>query len=747
MVVWGDSKEWMMRIRRYLVFGLIVLLTFPLMAQQRKRVAVVLGGGGAKGVAHIGVLKVLEEAGIQIDMVVGTSMGAIVGGLYAIGYTPDEIRRMVETQDWQLLLSDKVERNYLYFPEKEKAERYIVSLPFGWEKKDRVIDGVVKGQNLLNLFSDLTIGSHDSVDFNRFRRPFACVAVDMVTGKDYVFHHGSLPLAMRASMAIPAVFTPVRLDSMMLIDGGLNNNYPADVALAMGADVIIGVDLSTSDLKAYEQLQSPSDIIGQIVALHGYKQYADNRSRTDLLFRPNVSAYTSASFSPAALDSMIQRGEAEARRHWNEILELKHFIGVGAEASVADRQEGRPVLPSDTFFIRTIRFEGADPRDIRWLRQIAKLKENSRITLHELRKAMSILVGTNAYAYVNYCLTGEEQQDLVFLLHPKSESSVNLGLRFDSEEIIGVLFNATFHKAKRNHSRFAFTGRIGSKISSARLDYSVEHSPLRNFNLSYQFNYKDINVYDHGDKHFNTNYMHHFAEFAYSDMNWLNFKVKAGIRYEYFDYDDFLYTGDNALRYDARSEGFISYFASAHLETFDRRYFPSRGVSLETGYSLYTDNFVGYNGHQPFSALSAKVRSVFPISSRLSLLPAFYGRVLIGQNVAYPHLNAIGGESFGRYFDQQLPFAGVNHVELLDNSVIVVQMQLQQRINTNHYVTLTGNYGIHQGEFFHFFEGESLWGGSLGYAYNSFAGPLGASLGLSNRNSHVQMFINLGYVF
>ena len=204
-----------------------------------------------------GVLKVLEEAGIPIDIVAGTSMGAIVGGLYAIGYSPDEIKRMVELQDWDMLLSDKVKRSHLLFPEKEKAERYIVSLPFGLEKKDRVIDGVVKGQNLQNLFSDLTIGYHDSADFNSFLIPFACVAVDMVSGKDYVFHKGSLPLAMRASMAIPAVFTPVRLDSMVLVDGGLNNNYPVDVALAMGADIVIGVDLATSDLRSYDRCILP----------------------------------------------------------------------------------------------------------------------------------------------------------------------------------------------------------------------------------------------------------------------------------------------------------------------------------------------------------------------------------------------------------------------------------------------------------------------------------------------------------
>ena len=600
-----------------------------------------------------------------------------------------------------------------------------------------------------NLFSDLTIGYHDSVDFNSFLIPFACVAVDMVSGKDYVFHKGSLPLAMRASMAIPAVFTPVRLDSMVLVDGGLNNNYPVDVALAMGADIVIGVDLATSDLRSYDRLHSPGDIATQIIALHGHDKYERNRDRTDLLFRPDMEPYRSSSFAPAALDTMLHRGEADARRRWNEIMALKRRIGLSDTDTFSiqsRRLAHRPVLPADTFYVRHIRFDGADPRDLNWLHRICALKENSHITLKELRKSMSILVGTNAYAYVNYKLTGESQQDLVLTLQPKSESSVNLGIRFDSEEIIGVLVNATYHKGKRNHSRFAFTGRVGSKISSAMLDYSIERSPLRNFNLSYKFSYNNLDIYEKGDKRFNTTYTHHLAEFAYSDMNWLSFKVKAGLRYEYFNYNSFLYTGSDEL-YTVKPEGFFSYFASAHLETLDRRYFPNRGVSLEADYSLYTDNFVKYNGSSPFSAIGLKFMTVCPISSRLSLLPAFYGRVLIGGNTAFPFLNAIGGETFGRYLSQQLPFAGINHVEILDNSVVVARLQLRQRIAGNNYITLTGNYGIHNNDFFHLLEGKSLWGGSLGYAYNSIAGPLSATFGMSNRNSHLQFYMNLGFMF
>lgn len=742
--------------KRLLCFLVMVALALPETVATRKKVGLVLGGGGAKGVAHIGVLKVLEEAGIPVDYIAGTSMGAIVGGLYAIGYSPAEIDSMVSRQDWTMLLSDRVERSNLSFPEKENSERYILSLPFGKNKKDRVFNGMIKGQNLQNLFSNLTIGYHDSVDFNTFPIPFACVAVDVVDGKEYVFHRGSLPLAMRASMAIPAVFTPVRLDSMMLVDGGLNNNYPADVALAMGADVLIGVDLGTSDLKVLDGLNTPGDVVGQIVALHGYDKYSWNKEHTDLLIRPEMSPYNSASFSSLALDTLIDRGEQAAHRQWKEILALRQAIGldeaispVSSALSVSSassfRQHAYPVFSSDTFFIRSISFEGADPRDEKWLTRISGLKENSRISVQELQNAMSILVGTNAFSNVSYKLTGEKQEDLLLTVQPKSISSINVGLRFDTEEIVAVLLNATLDYRARYRSRLAFTGRVGKK-TYARLDYGIERTPLRKFNMAYMFTYQDLDIYHRGDKIFNTTYRHHLAEFGYSDMNWLCFKVQVGVRYEYFDYNSFLYTGENQ-DYKIRSQSFFSYFALAHFETLDRRYFPSKGVSLKADYSIYTDNFVTYKNRTPFSALGVDFVSVLPLSSHLSLLPSLSGRVLIGKDAAYPFLNAVGGEVAERYLAQQIPFAGINHVEIMDNALAISRLHLRQRIGERHYISLIANYGIHHTDFFSLFKGEHLWGGSIGYAYNSIAGPLNTSFGLSNRHNNLQFYLNLGYTF
>jgi NTE family protein len=725
----------------YLLLAILYILPTPLYA--RKKVGLVLGGGGAKGVSHIGVLKVLEEAGIPIDYIAGTSMGAIVGGLYAIGYSATEIDSMVASQDWQLLLSDRVKRDNLTFPEKENSERYVISLPFGIEKKDRLVGGMIKGQNLQNLFSNLTIGYHDSVDFNSFPIPFACVAVNLVDGKDFVFRKGSLPIAMRASMAIPAAFTPVKLDSMVLVDGGLNNNYPADVVKTMGADIVIGVDLGTSDLKNLQHLNSTIGVVGQIVALHGYEKYVHNTEITDLLIRPNTSPYNSASFTTAALDTLIMRGEEAARKQWNELLTLKEKIG---SDSISTNTHSKAIVLKlhDSFLIRKIYFEGADPRDEKWLLQISQLKENSWISLLKLHHAMSILIGTNAYSNVSYKLTGEDARDLHLIVEPKSASAVNVGLRFDSEEIIAVLLNGTFDYHTKFHSRFSVTGRVGKK-TYGRVDYSIERNPLRNLNLSYKFTYQDLDIYHKGEKSLNTTFRNHFAEFSYSDMNWLSFKVQTGIRYEHYNYKSVLNNGD--LLVDFKPQNFINYFVSTHFETLDRSYYPNRGVSLKANYTVYTDNFVGYQGHTPFSALSAHFLSVIPVTSHFSFLPALYGRILIGRDAAFPYLNAIGGETEGHYLDHQLPFAGINHVEFLDHAFLSLRLQLRQRISSRHYISLIGNYGVHDDNFFNLLKGNHLWGGSLGYAYNSIFGPMNASFGLSNRAQKLQFFLNLGYYF
>lgn len=433
--------------------------------------------------------------------------------------------------------------------------------------------------------------------------------------------------------------------------------------------------------------------------------------------------------------------------NWNELIALKEKIGIAEN----DRPEPalkrkRPVSGTEEkFYIRTIRFEGVEQRDEKWLSQLSKLKEHSFITVAELKKAMDIVIGTNLYSNVNYKLAGENRDELVLTTEPKPMSSLNLGLRFDTEEIMAVLLNATLDYRSRFHSRLAFTGRV-SRNSYGRLDYTIENNPLRNFNIAYMLDYKDLAIFSKGKKQFNTSYLHHFAEFGYTDMNWLNFKVQAGARYEYYNFNSFLYSGEKQ-EYQVKAEGFITYFALAHFETFDRGYFPNKGVSLRMQYEVHTDNFVNYRGKAPFSSFSSNLAAVLPLNSHLSLLPSVYGRALFGENPAYPYWNALGGEVFGKYIPQQLPFAGITRLEITSNAILVSKLHFRQRIGRNHYVSLIGNLGIHHNTPEKLFKGKYLWGGSIGYAFNSVAGPLNLSLGLSGQTERAQFYLNLGYYF
>ena len=220
----------------------------------RKKVGLVLGGGGAKGAAEVGVLKVLEEADIPIDYIVGTSIGGIVGGLYSIGYDAADIDSLFRNQNWLFLLSDQAKRESESFLSKDEKERYMIHLPLSRERKVSLPTGYLKGQNILNLFSKLTVGYHHVDDFSTLPIPYRCVAVDLVDGKEVVLSSGSLPMAMRATMSIPGVFAPVEWNGMMLVDGGALNNLPVDVVRDMGADVVICVDFSTV-LKKKEDLK------------------------------------------------------------------------------------------------------------------------------------------------------------------------------------------------------------------------------------------------------------------------------------------------------------------------------------------------------------------------------------------------------------------------------------------------------------------------------------------------------------
>ncbi len=714
--------------------------------RKRPRVAVVLSGGGAKGVAHIGALKVIEEAGIPVDCVVGTSMGSIIGGLYAIGYTPEQMDSIVRKQDWTMVLSDKVTRDMQSMSEREAGERYVLSIPLDNISGKSITGGLIKGQNIANMFSELTIGYHDSIDFNRLPTPFACVAQDIVTGKEVCFHSGKLATAMRASMAIPGVFAPVRIDSMVLVDGGMVNNYPVDVARRMGADIVIGVDVQ-SDLKKADKLNGAGDILTQMINLMGMELYNENVKGTDAYIKVDVEGYSTASFTSSAIDSLILRGERAARGQESVLAKVRERLETGGKLTVGKRKE-YPYTQNRKIYIREIRFDGLDEKDMKWLMKRCDLKEDTEISIAEIEKVASTLCSNLEYSTATYTLPSHPDGGYIldFTLSKKYERKLNVGLRFDSEESASLLVNVTHSFRGKTPKSLSLSARLG-KRHAAQADFMIEPSPLRRLGLSYRFEYNDIDFSDHGDHTHSSAFRYHKAELSYANVWHRNIRYAVGLRYEFYDFDKILYQHGTNPEHDINNEQLFGAFAQLQYDTYNHAYFPTRGVSVQAAYALYTDDLTQYNNHHPFSTIRGHIGLAIPITNRFSILPDVYGRFLIGKEISHAKQNCIGGDVAGRYLGHQLPFTGINNVEITNKALLVSSLKLRQRIGSIHYLTLTANYALNASHIKRIFEEKTLFGCGLGYGMDSMLGPLECSFNYVNRSNDLTYYINLGYKF
>ena len=279
---------------------------------ERPKIGLVLSGGGAKGLVHIGVLKVLEEAGIVPDYISGTSMGSIIGGLYSIGYTADELSELNHTLDWQVMLSDYVPLRNISLEEKHDYKRYFAELPIR-KRGSCCRPGLLEGQNL-SFFSSLTWRTAGIDSFDQFPYPFRCVGTDIINGEIVDFNSGDLALKMRASMAIPSVFTPVVLDSsMVIVDGGVIRNFPVDEVIEMGADIVIGVYAGFKEKETSEDLQSMSKILSRSAGSYGIYDSREQAKKVDLLIAPDLNGFNSADFNKSV--EIEKAGEVAAREH------------------------------------------------------------------------------------------------------------------------------------------------------------------------------------------------------------------------------------------------------------------------------------------------------------------------------------------------------------------------------------------------------------------------------------------------
>ena len=715
----------------------------------RKKVAVVLSGGGAKGMAHIGVLKVLEKAGIPIDIVTGTSMGSIIGGLYSIGYNANALDSVARAQDWSYVISDKEDMRRQSLRDRLRQYTYVFTTGLSIGKRDMNAGGLIKGKNLAELFQHLCTGYTDSLDFSKdLPIPFACVATDIIDNSEVDFHSGRLPQAMRSSMSIPGAFSPVRIGERVLVDGGLKNNYPADIAKEMGAEIIIGVTVQGAP-KVAEDLSGTMSIISQIVDVNCKNKVEDNLAITDLHMQVDTKGYGSASFSAEAIDTLIRRGEEEAMRHWDEIIALKQRIGIDESFRPIILHPLRPQAMTEKLHVTSYSFENMTPQAERFLRQKFSLHKTDSIDAR-LAQEISTCMRTDLFYQTAECMFVPDEGGVRVIISGGNRKTVQLhaGMRYDTEEHASLQVNAEILLKTTTPINSDITLRLGKRMM-VRGDLTFHPLSFTRPTVSYSFRRNDVDVYVSGDHDYNFLYHQHQAELLPFNFDVRHFNLQMGLRWDYVKYRDILMAGEKGTELSLKNKHYFSYRARTEYNSEDNWNFPTRGTRFNAEYAYVTDNFIRLEGQTGLNEVSANWRMSFTLGKhkRFTLQPMAYGRMLFGNVVHNIFGNVIGGEWFGHYIDQQMPFAGVGNIEYVGKQFFAIQLQGQQRIGKSHYVLLRFAAGQQSNKLKEIFDTRTLLGGQIAYYYNTIFGPIGASLGYSNHTKKVNFYLNLGYEF
>ena len=738
----------------------------------RKKVAVVLSGGGAKGMAHIGVLKVLEKAGIPIDIVTGTSMGSIVGGFYCIGYNATALDSIVRVLDWSYVITDKENLGNQSLSDRKKQNTYIFSSGMALGKKRNVNSGgFIKGKNLAELFQQLCRGFTDSLNFTEdLPIPFACVATDIVTNTEVVFHSGRLPQAMRASMAIPAVFSPVRMGDMVLVDGCLRNNYPVDVAREMGADVVIGITLSGKP-KTAKDITGTMSVLGQIIDNDFNNKYEENIALTDLHINIDPRDYTAASFSAEAIDSLVRYGEEETMRHWDEIIDLKKRIGLRESYRPAVLHPMRPLVMTEKHKISGYTFENMSPQDERFLRQKfhlnridsidARLEQqlttSMRVDLFyqtaECRLVPENLPKGRAKRLVIRGVWSKQEKEwaeadgvhVILSAGPRKSAQLHAGVRYDTEEYAALQLGLDIPLRTSIPVNTDVTLRLGKRLMISG-DLTIHPRSFTRPTLSYAFRRNDVDVYSDGDLDYNIRYNQFQVEFTPVNFDFRHFNVQIGLRWDYMHYRNRL-GAKSSDWVSPENERFYSYRARVEYNSEDDWHFPTRGARFKAEYAYLTDNFAKIDDKPGMSDVNANWRMSFSFGKHFTLQPMVYGRLLFGTTVPPVFSNTIGGDWFGHYVEQQMPFAGIGNMEYVDNQFVAAQLQGQLHIGGSSYVLLRASAAQQANQLEKLMDYHTLLGGQVAYYYNTPFGPAGATFGYSNRTKSPYLFVNLGYEF
>ncbi len=727
-----------MKNKYFVLFVIVFLSPLWIFAQsERPKVGLVLSGGGAKGFAHIGVLKVIEEAGVPIDVVSGTSMGSIIGGLYAIGYNAEMIEKIILEQNWVDLFNDNITRHEISIQEKLELSRYVGGFPI-YGTKVGLPTGLMVGQKVSAMLSRLTWSMHHVEDFDDFPRPFRCVATDIETGKPYVFKSGYLPEAIRASMAIPSVFTPVRIQGKMLVDGGIVRNLPVQEAVDMGADYIIAVDV-TNPLFSQKELDSFFEILNQTINFQTVAKRDEQLSMCDLYIYPNIEGYTIFDFFKA--DSLIHYGEMKAREFLPQLTALADSLKKYNEPV----RISAPATDIQFVDIVDVKVSGLSRVPEYVVTSNIGLKIPSRVTPEDIEKAVDRLYGSQLFERVTYQLKSTSDGTILILYVVENTTNLlNFGLNYSNRHDATILLNGTFRNLLGHGSKLSLDNKLGhNRELGVNYFYHTIFKPAVGFGFDVRAKESDFD-----------NFADHVRIARYNLFNMtLGLQLKA------------LLTNGSAIGLNIQRQRTVldpsvvsnksirditnDYFNTSlelDIDTFDHAVFPVSGMVLHAEgkyFHMLSDPVALDKSFVRYFLDLKRVRKLTKKSAfRYELVTGYYS----GDMVPVEQLFYFGGYHY--YENYMFPFAGLDYMEIAARNLIIGRTALQFKVFAQQYFSAGLAVGIFHDRYQELFSnGSRIWSGSLSYGMDTPLGPVKFSIASNNREKDLQGYLSIGHWF
>jgi NTE family protein len=672
------------------VAALLALVSAECVAQPRAlrpdiphpRVAVVLSGGSAKALAHIGALEVLEELGVPIDIVTGTSMGAIVGGLYAAGYSALDLERLIDAEDWGTLFKRPTDRRLQRLYERLEDERFTITFPL-WRARPDLPAGVISRQSIATHLERNLWPVHDVTDFMLLPTAFGALATDLATGDAILLQAGSLAQAIEGSAAVPGVFAPLTMaDGRRVIDGAVNRNIPAEDARAMGADILICVDVSER-IMPVDKLHSLVDIVDQTVAFRVQMSNAVQRPLCNVVIEPDIAGISSVEFSQGL--KWVRRGHDAA---------LAHRSALQAIADSTRRLRGpprarRPLPEPDSVFVRRVGWSKVSPGADAIAQGAMTLRSGTWVTQQQAEATAARLFATGRFDQVSYRIVSHDtERDLTFDLAEGDRDVLGVGIRYDTPRGVALLASASVADFISAGSTASLSARLGQLQQFDARDVLGEGLNAR-FLQTYHATLTRATLPILTVPGTTASAVLDVRELAAQLERTLVRGVVVGLELSH----EWSHDGANSADgpFALRSQSFAIVAATLSVDNRDRIVSPTRGTAL-----FWRTEIAGptIGGDGSFARHVVDAQGALPIGGGVSLLGSVHWGNASGTDLPLHDWFFLGGSVRQDGWPMQfVAFPGLNPQSVAGRSVQVLQAGVQAQGPVGLVVALRGNIG------------------------------------------------------